>query len=348
MTANQSAATQPLSQTCKCGAVHGHSLSVVICAYTTLRWDDLCRSVESVLEQDGPTPELILVIDHSDELFERAADRFSADHRVVLRRNAETRGLSGARNTGVAAAHGDIVAFVDDDANVEPGWTCAMLRHYRDPRVAGVGGYAVPVWPVVRPPWMPREFDWVVGCSYIGQPTHVAPVRNPIGCNMSLRRTALDAVGGFRSEIGRVGTTPVGGEETELCIRIQARSTSDQILFDPEIRVLHHISPDRATLGYFARRCYHEGMSKAIVTELASGLQALSTESAYVRHVLPRAVLREGASMSRDGLARAAVMVLGLVVTTAGYVRAKVGRGLTQIGHAGHGPPESKQGFRHG
>ena len=288
----------------------------------------MCSAVESVLSQDGPTPELILVIDHCDELYVNACNRFGMDERVTVRRNTEAPGLSGARNTGVRAAHGDVIAFLDDDADAEPGWTRALMHHYQDRSVAGVGGYAAPIWPGPRPAWMPEEFDWVVGCSYVGQPTRLAPVRNPIGCNMSLRRSVVDVVGGFKSEVGRIGSTPVGGEETELCIRIRANRNSDQILFDPEMRVQHHVSPDRATLRYFVRRCHHEGMSKAIVTELANGSTALSSEREYVRHVLPRAVLREGSSMSSDGLARAAVMLLGLAVTTAGYARGRVSRRL--------------------
>ncbi|WAM17001.1 glycosyltransferase family 2 protein [Rhodococcus sp. JS3073] len=299
------------------------SLSVVICAYTTRRWFDLCRSVESVLSQDGPDPELILVIDHCDELYVRACNRFREDERVTVLANADTRGLSGARNTGVRAAHGDVVAFVDDDARAEPGWTQALIHHYRNRGIAGVGGYAVPSWSGVRPPWLPEEFDWVVGCSYVGQPTRVAPVRNPIGCNMSMRRSVLYAVGGFRSEVGRVGSVPVGGEETELCIRIRANRTSNQILFDPDMRVQHHVSADRATLRYFVRRCHHEGLSKAVVAELTTASDALSSERTYTLHVLPRAVLREGLSMRRDGLARAAVVLLGLAVTTAGYLQGR-------------------------
>ncbi|MFC0450116.1 glycosyltransferase family 2 protein [Rhodococcus jostii] len=299
------------------------SLSVVICAYTTRRWFDLCRSVQSVLSQEGPVPELILVIDHCDELYVRACNRYCMDERVTVLANADTRGLSGARNTGVRAAHGDVVAFVDDDARAEPGWTQALMHHYGNRGVAGVGGYADPSWPGDRPRWLPQEFDWVVGCSYVGQPTRVAPVRNPIGCNMSMRRSVLYAVGGFRSEVGRVGSVPVGGEETELCIRIRANEDSNQILFDPDMRVQHHVSPDRTTLRYFVRRCRHEGLSKAVVAELTTASDALSSECTYTLHVLPRAVLREAGSMRRDGLARAAVVLLGLVVTTAGYVQGR-------------------------
>lgn len=310
------------------------SLSVVICAYTTRRWDDLCDSVNSALAQDVPAPpQVVVVIDHNDDLHDRAVQRFGADPRVTIVRNTGTQGLSGARNSGVAAARGDIVGFLDDDATADPGWARTLLEHYRDADVAGVGGYATPVWPAGRrPDWLPPEFDWVVGCSYIGQPTAVAPVRNPIGCNMSLRRSVVDAVGGFRSEVGRVGTTPVGGEETELCIRVGAHDGPRRILFDPNMTVHHRVSDDRVTLRYFLRRCYHEGLSKAVVAELATGHQALSSESAYVRAVLPRAVVRELASFSAAGCRRAATIVLGLAVTTAGYLRATVSRRLSRRG----------------
>ena len=95
------------------------TLSVVVCAYTTRRWTDICRAAESVLSQQWPVTELILVIDHCDELYDRACDRFGGDERVLIRRNVEAPGLSGARNTGVAAAHGDVIAFLDDDASAE-------------------------------------------------------------------------------------------------------------------------------------------------------------------------------------------------------------------------------------
>ncbi|AKK26606.1 glycosyltransferase family 2 protein [Mycobacterium sp. EPa45] len=305
------------------------TVSVVICAYTTERWERLRQAVESVLI-GGDTPvDLIVVIDHCDELLAAAQRLFGSDPRVRVIPNTETRGLSGARNTGVRAAHGDVVAFLDDDAVAQPGWAEDLSDHYRDETVVGVGGYASPVWPAARPSWMPPEFDWVVGCSYIGQPKQTAPVRNPIGCNMSLRRSVLDEVGGFRSEVGRVGATPVGCEETELFIRVRAAQAANQVLFDPDIRVEHYVSEDRTTLRYFVRRCYHEGLSKAVVTEMAGTAAGLSSERSYVSRVLPMAVARELRSMTIDGLARALTICLGLAATTAGFARAKVGRGLS-------------------
>ncbi|TRW82853.1 glycosyltransferase family 2 protein [Mycolicibacterium sp. 018/SC-01/001] len=308
------------------------SLSVVVCAYTVQRWDDLCRSVGSVLAEQAAEPDtvsqLVIVIDHNEELFARVSARFGGDPRITLRRNAYERGLSGARNTGVAASTGEIVAFLDDDAAAQPGWSAALVRHYDDPQVVGVGGHAAPVWPQGRPRWMPAEFDWVVGCSYVGQPERLASVRNPLGCNMSLRRSVFAELGGFRSEVGRVGAVPVGGEETELFLRVRSQRPTHRVLLDPSAAVSHHVSADRATPRYFLRRCYHEGMSKAVVTRLAAAPKSLDSEQSYATRVLPRAVIREVTSRQPGGRARAAMIVAGLVVTTAGYVRGVVsGRG---------------------
>ncbi|PRC61538.1 family 2 glycosyl transferase, partial [Mycobacterium sp. ITM-2017-0098] len=79
-----------------------------------------------------------------------------------------------------------------------------------------------------------------------------------------------------------------------------------------------YISADRVTLRYFVSRCYHEGLSKAVVTKLAAATKSLDSERHYSTRVLPRAVLRESVSPRRGGRARAAVMVLGFGVTTAG------------------------------
>lgn len=302
------------------------SLSVVVCSYTTERWDDLCRAVDSVLAEDAPNLQVVVVIDHNDDLFARAARRFADEPRILLRRNAGAPGLSGARNTGVDAAAGEVVAFLDDDAAVRPGWSAALLRHYDDPRVVGVGGHAAPVWPQGRPRWMPAEFDWVVGCSYVGQPDRLSPVRNPLGCNMSLRRSVFGQIGGFRSEVGRVGAVPVGGEETELFLRLRSRRPADRVLLDPAAGVRHWVSANRATPRYFLSRCYHEGLSKAVVTRLAAAPRSLDSEQSYATRVLPRAVAREAVSPQRGGRRRAAMIVLGLGATTAGYLRGALTR----------------------
>lgn len=300
------------------------TVAVVICAYTLDRWELIERSIASVEQQTIPAEAIIIVADHNDELRARAARRWP-QHTVVA--NAHSRGLSGARNTGVAAAAAELVAFLDDDATAEAAWLERSLGHFADARVAGLGGAVVPAWIGTRPAWYPAEFEWVVGCSYEGLPTSVAPVRNPIGANMVFRRAAIVDAGGFQEDVGRVGAIPVGCEETELSIRI--RTAGGVILYEPRAVVRHTVPEDRATVRYFVRRCRAEGRSKAVVARLVGSSDALSTERTYVTRSLPKGVLdalRSAAAGPSRGaaLARAGAIPLGLAVTAIGYAEGRL------------------------
>jgi GT2 family glycosyltransferase len=314
------------------------AVSVVICAYTPDRWQLLMAAVTSVRMQTAPRAELIVVVDHNDELM-ALAPQLQAD---VLVPNSGPRGLSGARNSGLAVARGNVVAFLDDDAAAEPEWLYRLCVPYEDPAVAGVGGMVLPAWQAGRPGWFPAEFDWVVGCSHRGLPTTQAPVRNPIGANMSFRAEALRGVGGFTGHIGRIGTKPVGCEETELSIRIAQRDPDARILFEPAAVVRHHVPPERGRWAYFRARCWSEGISKAEVARLTGPAQALATERGYATRTLPRGVLdgmAEAVAHRRPmAMTRSAAIIAGLAITTAGYATGR----LRSLGGATSTTPTTK------
>jgi len=308
--------------------------SVVICVYTEKRWDDIVAAVESVFAQDVPAAETLVVVDHNAALLARAREAFAA-HGVRVLPNAHKQGLSGARNTAIEEATGDIVVFLDDDAKARSGWLAALLAPYSDPTVAAVGGIAHPRWPTNRPrvlpgaaPYDPNatgELDWIVGCTYTGQPTFQTEVRNLMGCNMSFRREVFERVGGFAEDIGRIGKNPLGCEETELCIRArqayQDAGEKIRIIFEPAAAVDHRVSADRVEWAYLRRRSWAEGLSKAVVSKLVGSEDALSTERSYVARVLPFAVLRE---LKEGRVSSAAAVVTALACTTAGYVRGRL------------------------
>src|SRR5215475_8118098 len=207
-------------------------------------------------------------------------------------------------NTGLRAASEPVTVFLDDDATARPGWLASLIEPYRSDQVVATGGMVHPQWPAARPAWLPPTFDWVVGCSYRGLPDVPAPVRNPIGANMSFRTAlALDAYG-FDSTIGRVGVRPRGCEETEMAIRITAARPGSVVFYVPAAAVDHCVPAERLTVRYFLRRCWHEGRSKAYVVRLAGAAAGLSAERRQAASVIPATLLRDlRAGISGDGFA---------------------------------------------
>jgi hypothetical protein len=291
---------------------------VVICCYDGKRWDQLSAAVQSAQQQIRSGDEVILVVDHNDELMARAEQELVG---VTVIANAFSRGASGGRNTGAAAARGEILVFLDDDARAEPDWLDRQLAWYDDPSVVAVGGSAFPEWEGgSRPRWLPVSFDWVVGCTYVGQPTDPARVRNVWACNMSLRRAAFHDVGGFRTSIGgvREGVT-LGCEETELCIRLGTLGT---VMYEPGSRVRHFVPRGRQTRSYLMRRCRLEGCSKFLVAQVAGRHAATATERDYTRSVVMSA-LRPFAAHSgptaSGGIEQSLLMLAGLASAGWGY-----------------------------
>jgi glucosyl-dolichyl phosphate glucuronosyltransferase len=297
------------------------SVSVVICAHAHDRWDDTLAAVASVRAQSHPAKELIVVVDHNPSLHQRLKAELP-DATVI--ENREQQGLSGGKNTGIAASTGQVVAFLDDDAVADVNWLKCLLDAYTDPDVVGVGGRTLPAWDTERPSWFPEEFDWVIGCTYIGMPTRRAPVRNVLGGNASFRRDVFDQVGGFISGIGRdLSTRPLGCEETEFCIRLGQQIPGAVLLFDEQAVIWHRVRIDRCRFAYYRSRCYAEGLSKAMVTRSVGAGDGLSSERRYASRTLPAGVVRGVAGALRGdaiGLGRAAAIVAGLSAVTLGYV----------------------------
>jgi glucosyl-dolichyl phosphate glucuronosyltransferase len=322
------------------------NMSVIICAYTEKRWDELVVAVESAQRQTMPPREVIVVIDHNPDLLYRVQQNLAG---VTVIENRGDKGLSGARNSGWVEAQGEIVAFLDDDAVAEPGWLENLAACYADPEVVGVGGKIVPLWKSSCPSWFPDEFNWVIGCSYRGLPTSNAPIRNMIGANMSIRRDILVAVGGFRESFGcdkgsdvsqGAGTIKwlnhyAGDEETEFCIRVTQKRPGSVWLYAASAIVRHQVSTERTRWNYYLWRCYDEGLGKASLARLHNASTSLSSERSYTFKTLPRGVMRGIADtfLHRDpgGVLRAMAIVVGLATTVVGYLLGSIASPLIDI-----------------
>jgi glycosyltransferase involved in cell wall biosynthesis len=303
-------------------------VSVVLCAYTEQRWNDLLAAVKSVREQTVAVQEIIVAIDNNPRLLAQVRESMPD---VIAVENTSGRGAGEARNRGVHLASGSIIAFLDDDATATPEWVERAVSAFEDERVFGVGGTIEPAWDGEPPRWMAEEFYWTVGCTYPGLPTSPAPIRNLIANNMFVRRDAFLELGGFRAGFGKTDARS-GAEETDLCIRASQRWPEGIWLYDPAVAVRHRVPRTRSRLGYFVSRCYDEGVAKASIVKFVGGRDGLAAEREYTSLTLPKGVLRglRATVLHGDstGLARSLSIAIGLGATITGYLLGKLTLGL--------------------
>jgi glycosyltransferase involved in cell wall biosynthesis len=293
--------------------------SVVICAYTMDRWDDLNAAVASIRDQTLPAREIIVVVDNNDVLLERAGREIEG---VVVVPNSNVRGLCGGRMTGAEFSTAPVIAFLDDDAMADEHWLEELLIPYQDHRVLGVGGYIEPLWRAPCPGWFPIEFNWIIGCTYRGMRVgNGGEVRNMIGANMSVRADVLRESGGFAGQMGRIGGGKASAntcDDTEFCIRV-AKMFDGTWIYRPQASVRHVVTPERTTWKYFLHRCRMEGTSKAVLTGLAGTRDGLGSERRYIL-TLAHSVLRYTVT---GKIGRAAAVSMGLATTALAYLQTR-------------------------
>ena len=286
--------------------------AVVICIAAREREPVLRQGIAAVLEARRTPEEIIVVVDRHPALEADLARTLPAGVQVLCTEGQG--GNSAARNVGIAAARTDIVAFIDDDGVADAGWLEALMAAFEaDDAVIGAGGRVVPRWDGDGS-WLPDELLWVAGCTYAGHRADAGPIRNPIGCNMAFRRTALREIGGFATEFGKNGNAFAICDETELCLRLAERFGEGRIVYVPAAEVLHHVSAARLATGQLVRRALSEGLSKGRLHRRYRD-RALAAETGYVRRLLLRTVPGLLARAAREGDRGAVRGALAVVIT---------------------------------
>ncbi|MBV9338228.1 MAG: glycosyltransferase [Solirubrobacterales bacterium] len=285
--------------------------SVVIACHSEERFEQLRAAIDSARRQAPAPGQLIIAVDNNPSLCERLRAEVPGIE-IVDHRGA--RGASAARNAGAARARNPYLVFLDDDVRAHPDWLHELLAPFADPHVIGTGGMTMPAWQGSRPRWFPDEFGWVVGASHAGLPTELGPVRNVWAENMAIRRSAFEAVGGFRDGFGKVGATS-RPEDTDLCIRIGVSSPESWWTYVPTAVVDHFVPHGRSTFAFFLRRCYSEGAGKVEMSAHLADDRDLNDERSYLMRTLPRAVLRY---VCTGNLHRAFAILAGVALAAAG------------------------------
>ncbi len=299
---------------------------MIISTYTQKRLPDIQQCIASLEKQTIQPNEILLVLDPKDELIEFYRQKVPKFVKIVVSNGI---GLSHARNTGIKQASGCIVAFIDDDALADPRWLENSLADYENDNVLGVGGLISAYWENKRSLWLPEELDWVIGCSYKGLPTKRTEIRNPIGCNMSFRKSVFDKVGYFRTDIGRYGNMLLCNEETEFGIRVLRCIPDSKIIYEPSAIVYHRVRRDRESLGYVWTRSFYEGISKAIISFKSGSPKVLSTESSYLTFLISKSIPKRLKNFyKKNQSSELLALFVSLVAVLAGFM---VGRIMKRV-----------------
>lgn len=196
-------------------------VSVVVCTYNGACHIQNCCDALSRL--DYPNYEVIIVNDGSTDATEKIINDY--DFKVISTKNL---GLSNARNLGLEAASGEIVAYLDDDAYPDEDWLTYLASSFNNTRYAGIGG------PNIAPPGDGFVSECVTNAP--GNPVYVLlsdeEAEHIPGCNMAFRKADLQAIGGFDPQFH------VAGDDVDVCWRLQQNGYS--LGLNPAATVWHH------------------------------------------------------------------------------------------------------------
>lgn len=192
-------------------------------------------------------------------LADRARDRVIRDH---------TPGLLTGRMRGAVESDAEVIVYLDDDVLLGPEWAEAVRTTFADPSVGLVGGPSEPQWEGSVPEWVQGFVRYrgsqVAECAWLSL-LDLGPRQQMIdpnyvwGLNFAIRRSVLEECGGFHPDCMPDDLQHFQGDgETGLTRKIAARGR--KALYEPRMKVMHRIGPNRLTPTYFYRRAFYQGV----------------------------------------------------------------------------------------
>jgi len=239
----------------------GPAVTVVLPTYR--RPAALARALSALASQEIGVAWELVVIDNdeppgAEAVFEECSRGLDADAWFI---REPRRGPAVARNTGIDAAQGQVVAFIDDDVTAGPTWLTAITTPILEGRSEGAGG-SVDLDPSVPlPRWIGKDWRGYLSEFSRGPDEHdLSPGDFVLTASAAFRTDLLREVGGFNPMLGPSQRLPIFfNEDVDLCRRFADRG--GRIRYVPDARVVHEVPPERLTPMYFVRRAYARGRS---------------------------------------------------------------------------------------
>jgi glycosyltransferase involved in cell wall biosynthesis len=245
-------------------------ISAIICTHN--RDNYLGAAIDTLLAQQCHVGFEIIVVDNG------SSDR---TREVVEQRLGDSRlkyifepvlGLSVARNTGAKAASGQIFAYLDDDAEASTFWLQTLYSAFEaNSKLAIAGGKVTLLYPegIQAPAWLTPSLSSNLGAYDLGiSLVYIEnPGLTPRGLNYAIRRSFWEDIGGFDTNLGRIGKNLLSNEELQMTEIALSRGW--QVAYIPEAVVAHNVSPERLQRSWFFSRGWWQGISECYREQVA-------------------------------------------------------------------------------
>ncbi|MGO8756756.1 MAG: glycosyltransferase [Terracidiphilus sp.] len=240
--------------------------TVILCTYN--RAQSLQKALASAAAMSLPESDEwdFLAVDNNSndgtrEVIEEFCRRFPSRFRYVFEPRP---GKSYALNTGIEQARGDVLAFMDDDVEVDPNWLRNLTAPLHDGKWAGVGGRILPEKGFLPQRWMDTSTpDGLAPLAILDRGSEARELSEaPYGTNMAFRKGMFEKYGGFREDLGPRPETDLKCEDAEFGSRLLA--AGERFLYEPSAIVYHTIPPHRAQPHYFQTWWLRKGRSDII------------------------------------------------------------------------------------
>ena len=232
-------------------------ISVVICTYNRAKiLGETLGSYASLNNPVGKKYELLIVDNNSNDDTRIVSEEFIQTCPEARYLFEPTPGLSHARNKGIKEAHGDIIAFVDDDVFFDPNWLIEVVNIFKKyPNASCMGGKSIPT--------VDTELLRFYGSTNSGDAVKwmIYP-EYPYGLNMTFKREVFEKIGGFDTKLGRKKKNLLSNEENEIFWRINRAGL--KVIYTPNAILYHRIPKERASQDWILSRSYWQGISSII------------------------------------------------------------------------------------
>ena len=240
------------------------NITVVLCTYN--RAQSLSTALETAAAQIMPNEvqwEVLVVDNNSSDSTPKVVEQFESRYPGRFRYLFEPQpGKSHALNSGIRAARGAILAFMDDDVRADASWLNNLTAPFENAQWAGVGGRILPDESFSPPPWLALKGQKE---KYALAPLALFDLGEkscelfeaPFGTNMAYRKEMFEKYGNFRADLGPRPGSEIRNEDTEFGDRLLA--AGENLLYQPAAVVYHPVAENRIQKKYYLAWWFDKG-----------------------------------------------------------------------------------------